>query len=154
MFTDFSFTSIRIIVQYNTIGKVYPITELTFTIIGIPHVHHIIIGVHIVANLRHTSPVEVWQHLVLMSPFMRETPDCIFIIVDKRSTIKHAALLSVVETYTETALEHIIGIVRISHSAEIRQRIVFLKAQQTLLPSNECIKYIHILTIAYTSTIC
>ena len=122
-------------------------------IIMISHTKHILTRIHVIGTFSKTGPAEIGLHLMLMSPFMTQSPYCITVIFHNGITVQHTWLLIIHKGNAIIPLKHIIGIVYICTSTVFRHPIIFIKAQQMMFPTDECIQNIHKLHVTFRCTV-
>ena len=90
---------------------------------------------------------------MLVSPFVGETPDGVFVVIDKRFATEHARFLIHVETYAASALEHVVSEVHVSTGEVVGSAVILVQTDDFVFPDGEGVQDVDELTIAEGSAV-
>ena len=108
----------------------------------------VVVGEDVVRHFAHAAPAEVGLHLVLVSPLVRESPDGIVVVVHEGLAVEHALFLVVVEAHSESALEHVVGVVGVGHGTVAWYAVVLFEAEVAVFPLYERVEHVHELAVS------
>ena len=84
---------------------------------------------------------------MLVAPFVRESPDGVFIVGDKLAAAQYTRFLVYVEGNAATTLEHIIGEVHVGASTVVGAAVVFLQTEDFMFPDGKRVEHMDELAI-------